>query len=147
MEQCAVIRAESSLIFAINFLELIAEHPRTQHSCLAKMNRRKNRLMSACHLEVFIDHKSNLSLTMNLSSNWASLLHQIDSCPVVGVLNDPFQGGSKLRIQASHSQLGSWCFPVDCDESIVHRIDHIHLFDPMHCFPWKTRTRTYLGFF
>ena len=23
------------------FLEFIAEHPRTQHSCLAKMNRRK----------------------------------------------------------------------------------------------------------
>ena len=38
--QCAVIRAESCLNLRRWFLELIAEHPRTQHSCLAKMIRR-----------------------------------------------------------------------------------------------------------
>ena len=38
--QCAVILAESCLNLWRLFLELIAEHPRTQHSCQTKMNRR-----------------------------------------------------------------------------------------------------------
>ena len=51
-------------------------------------------------------------------------------------------------LASSISKFGKWILPwIDRDDlKIIHRIEHLHFFDPLHGLQGKSETRTYLGF-
>ena len=64
----------------------------------------------------------------------------------VGILDDLVQCWSNPRIQHLKNSGNEYTLELSAMISFIHWIDHLHLFDPLHCLRVWTGTGTYLGF-